>query len=288
MRVLVTGATGTVGAAVVAELAKYDCERIPAVRDPRRVAMPNAHSFDFTEPDSYTSLLSGIDSLFLVRPPAIGDVDRYIAPVIRTAARQGVGRIVFLSIQGVESMPWVPHAKIEARIREEGIPSVFLRAGFFMQNLVGAHLAEIRDERRIVLPAGRSRTAFVDTRDIAAVAAHELTADPAGSPETGERALTLTGTESLTYREVSVVLSEATGETIRYKSPNLLSFILRRRRRGDSWKQAAVMAMLYTITRFGNAAGVTNDISRVLGRPPRKLAEFAADYRDYWIPTRPE
>ncbi|MFW6388097.1 MAG: NmrA family NAD(P)-binding protein, partial [bacterium] len=182
MRILVTGATGTVGRDVVAELSHYDCEVIPAVRDPERTSLANAVAFDFTDRKTHTSCLSGVDSLFLVRPPAISDVDRSIAPVLDNAARQGVSRIVFLSIQGVESMSWVPHAKIEERIRQTGIQSVFLRAGFFMQNLVAAHLAEIRDEDSIVLPAGRSRTAFVDTRDIAAVAAAELTAErPAAS-----------------------------------------------------------------------------------------------------------
>lgn len=128
---------------------------------------------------------------------------------------------MFLAIQGVESIPWFPHAKIEERV---------------------------------------------------------------GSAN--ECALTLTGKHAHTYEEVAEILTDVIGEPIHYESPNLLSFMLRQRRNGTSWKQAGVMAMLYTITRFGNAASISKDIANVLGRAPRTLTEFSKDYRAHWLPER--
>lgn len=305
--VLVTGATGTVGRELVQHLAERDCHVRIADRKPARAHQPDAHPpsahlngtvetvyFDFADPSSYENALAGVNSLFLLRPPAISDVNTYIAPVIRTAYNAGVRRIVFLSIQGVESKPWVPHYKIEKCIVESGIAHSFLRCGFFMQNLTTMHQNEIRDDDEIVVPAGKSVTAFLDTRDIAEVAASELlcghsasSGQVAGELVTGEtdyavstedRIFTLTGPAAITYEQAVSVLSQTLGRRIRYRSPNPVSFLLRQRRMGKSWRFAFVMTMLYTITRFGNASEVTTDIERLLGRPATSFERFALDY----------
>lgn len=315
--VLVTGASGTVGSELLRHLSRRECHIRIAERNPDSRMPPHGGGsvigegpatgqsiyLDFLDPASYKPALTGVNSLFLLRPPAISDVERYIAPVIRSARESGVRRIVFLSIQGVESKSWVPHHKIERHIVESGIAYTFLRCGFFMQNLATTHRREIFEADEIVVPAGRSLTAFVDTRDIAEIAAAELLEvhpepgnlkpanhdpdrgpgpAPHPDPSAANRTFTLTGPKAISYFEAASVLSTTLGRTIRYRSPNVISFLFRQRRLGKPWRFAFVMTMLYTITRFGNASEVTTDAATLLGRPLRSFDQFALDYRLSW------
>mgnify|MGYP003877043319 CR=1 FL=1 len=169
-------------------------------------------------------------------------------------------------------------AKIEAAIIASGIPYTFLRCGFFMQNLSTTHQAEIRDRDEIAIPAGRSKTAFIDVRDIAAVAVRVLT-EPIGANQT----LTLTGSAALDYTTVAHILSATLGRTIRYTDPSILRYIFQQRAAGSPWGYALVLTMLYTITRFGNAAEVSPNVERILGRAPITFEQYACDNSAAWM-----
>jgi len=233
--------------------------------------------FDFLQPETYVQTFAGIERMFLVRPPGLSNVQRDIAPAIRAAVKAGVKHIVFLSIQGVENNPLVPHHKIEQLLLETGIDYTFLRASFFMQNLTTTHRAEIRDQDEIALPVGAAKTSFIDTRDIAAVAAHALT-------ELGyaNKKYTLTGGEALDYEQVAAKLSSTLRRTIRYTHPSMISFIRRQLAQGQKLSYTLIMTALYTITRFGNAKTVTGDVAMILGRSPISFDQFAEDYRVSW------
>jgi uncharacterized protein YbjT (DUF2867 family) len=283
MTALITGATGNVGSQVVKALAGefpvrvglYNLEQDRAHFDESEVEV--AH-FDFTAPETFAGAMQGAQSMFLVRPPSISDVDGVMVPVIEAAAEHGIGHVVFLSLQGVEDNPIVPHHKIEERILESGLAWTFLRCGFFMQNLSTTHQREIRERDVIMVPAGDSRTAFIDVRDIGAVGA--LTLRESGHANT---AYELTGSQALTYHEVADVLSEVLGRPIEYPKPSVFRFVGFQRRVYDSpWAYIGVMTMLYTITRFGNAENVSPDVERLLGRPPIGFRQFAVDNRECW------
>ncbi len=220
MQLLVTGATGNVGADVVRQLSGTDAHVRAAVRDPDRTDEPdwganvNPVRFDFTDAATYGPALDGVDRVFLVRPPAISDVKTHIRPFIRACREAGVAKIVFLSLFGVERNPVVPHRTVEADVREVGIPHTFLRASFFMQNFSTAHRAEIRDRDEIFVPAGHGKTSFVDCRDVAEVAVRALT------DETAE-AYDLTGPEALDYDAVAEIFTEVLGRPITYRDPSL-------------------------------------------------------------------
>ena len=69
---------------------------------------------------------------------------------------------MLLSLQGAEGNRFVPHAALEAWLRESGLSWTFVRASFFMQNLITTHRSDIRDRDEIMVPAGHGATAFVD------------------------------------------------------------------------------------------------------------------------------
>lgn len=281
MTVLVTGATGNVGSEVVRALQARGTAVRVAVTDPDRDAARFGSGvelarFVFGEDATYTPAFEGIDAVFLLRPPHISDARRLINPAVDAARAAGVRAMTFLSVQGAERNPLVPHHAIERHLEQSGLASTFLRAAFFMQNLSTTHRDDIRRHHDIMVPAGNGRTAFVDVRDLAAAAALTLT-------ESGHahRAYELTG-EALTYDEVAAALSAVLGRTITYAHPNVVQFWRRRRERHDSAGLIVVMTALYAVAALGQAGHLTDDLKRLLGRDPVPFAQFAQDYASVW------
>lgn len=291
LKILVTGATGNVGAEVIRLLQQQNCHAIPslmvakgiaAVRNPdkaQQILGNNIHCvpFDFTNPNTFNDAFLGVNKLFLVRPPALANVRKEIAPALQAAIAAGVEHIVFLSILGAERNKIVPHAQIERYITELGIKATFLRASFFMQNLNTTHREDIQTRGELFMPAGNGKTSFIDVRDIAAIAVRALIEDGHSN------AYALTGNEALTYYEVADIFTSVLGKQIRYTNPSLLKFIWEMLSRGLKIDLVLIMAAIYTTARLGLAGAVTSDIEQLLGRPPLTMAQYVEDYRQFWL-----
>jgi uncharacterized protein YbjT (DUF2867 family) len=274
--ILVTGATGNVGRAVVSALRDAGVSARPGVRDPG--SDPEAVVLDLHRPETFAPALVGVRALFLLRPPAISDVRRTLNPLIDAAHAAGVRRVVFLSVIGADTRGYIPHAKVEAHLRRGPCEWTFLRAGFFAQNLGDAYRADIREHDELFVPAGDGRAAFVDARDLAEVAARALVEDGHAG-----RAYTLTGPQALGFAEVAAMLSAELGRHIRYTRPGALRYVLRLRRRGLPRMQAIVQMLLHVGLRFGQAEAIDPTLAALLGRPPRTLAQYIKDLRALWL-----
>lgn len=230
MTILVTGATGNVGAEVVKGLQAHPFRVRAGLRDltknPFGVGV-EAQALDFENPATWPGALAAVEQIFLVRPPQISDVGKTISPFLQEAKSRGVRQVVFLSLLGVEKNPIVPHRAIEEKIRELGFDYTLLRASFFAQNLNTAHRAELRDRNELFVPAGHGRTSFVDVRDLAAVGVKALLGELPPN-----QAYPLTGTQALTYAEVAALLSAELGRSIRYANPGMLKFVVQKCREG--------------------------------------------------------
>lgn len=280
--VLVTGPTGNVGAAVARHLLGLGETVISAVRDtadPGVIAGTEARAFDFENPAGWADALLGVDRLFLLRPPAIADVQGTLFPLIDAALQHGVRQIVFLSLQGVQVNTATPHHAVEKHLRARKAPFTFLRPNFFMQNLSTTYAADIRDRNEIAVPAGRARTAFIDTDDIGRVAARVLT-EPGHLGE----AYTLSGEQSLNYDEVARLLSIELGRAITYTRPSPEQYADLLRERGMPQDYIDVQEMIYRVVRLNVSALPNRRVRRLTGAPATTFAEFAHRERAVWMP----
>ena len=282
--ILVTGASGNIGRAVVAELVRNGRMVRAAELDPSRVtealgdAVQPVH-FDFTDPGSWQDAFDGVQLVFLMRPPQLGNVRRDMVPALEAARAAGVRHMVLLSLQGAEHNRVVPHAQLERWLRESGLAWTFVRPSFFMENLSTTHAADLRDRDSIDVPAGGGATAFVAADDVAAVAAAALL-----DPSTHEgKAWTPTGSEALTYDEVAGILTDVLGRPIRYTRPGALRYLRHASRTlGMPRGMALVTTAIYTVARLGRAGGLTDDVQRVTGHPPTVLCDWARAHRAAW------
>ncbi|HEX6887157.1 MAG TPA: NmrA family NAD(P)-binding protein, partial [Candidatus Nanopelagicales bacterium] len=235
--------------------------------------------FDFTDAATWPAAFRGVDVMFLMRPPQLSNIARDMVPALEAARAAGVGHIVLLSLQGAEHARVVPHAKIEAWLRDSGLAWTFVRPSFFMENLSTTHAPDIRDRDAIIVPAGSGRTAFVAASDIAEVAAAALL-DPAAHRN---RAWTPTGPEALTYDEVAAILTDTLGRPIRYAHPGVLRYLPHAiRELGMPPAMALVTTAIYTVARLGKAAGLTDDVRTVTGHGPVALTDWAKEHRAAW------
>jgi uncharacterized protein YbjT (DUF2867 family) len=290
--VLVTGATGTVGGALLGELAERresagadpDAGETVRVRGATRAPPGEGPAeewteFDFGRPETWGRTLEDVDRLFLVWPPGVVGVDP-VRSFVDAAERTGVDRIVFLSTLGADRLPVLPHRRIERHLERSGPAHTFLRASFFMQNFSEVNREEIARRGELFVPAGDGATSFVDARDVAAVGAAALLEDGHAG-----RAYEPTGPTALTYEAAAAVFSETLDRPVSYPRPSLLTFARERLRAGDDLGFVVAMCGIYTTARLGLAARTTDDVERVLGRPPRDLRTFVADHADLFRST---
>jgi uncharacterized protein YbjT (DUF2867 family) len=278
---LVIGALGNVGTEVVncllasgisVRAADPSVERVRA----RFGADVEAARLEFGDPQSYPAAFAGIQKAFILRPPQISDVRKYMFPAIDAAKAAGVQHFVFLSLIGIEQNTVVPHYQVEQYLKSSGLSYTFLRSSFFMQNLNTLHCAEIRDRDEIFIPVGNTRTSFLDVRDIGAVAALALT-----QPGHANQAYELTGGEALDYYQVADLFTQVLGRKITYKDPSGLAFFLRQVRQ-QPLAFALVTTWLYANTRSGMADQVTGEVQRLLNRRPFSMRQYITDYCASW------
>jgi uncharacterized protein YbjT (DUF2867 family) len=277
-RVLVLGATGTVGEPLVRALKDRDVTLRVGTRDPESArerfdAGLDAVRFDVRRPETWGPALEGVERCFLLYPP--GTDLASIRSVADAADRMGVDRVVFLSILGAQRLPILPHRRIERHLAGTGLTPTFLRASWFFQNLSGIHRPEILEREEIYVPAGSGAVSAVDARDVAAVAAAALT-----ESGHGHRAYDLTGPASLTFDAMAGAFSDVLDRPITYADPDPLSFAAHMIGRGQAPGFVAFMVAEYTAIRLGVGGRTSGDVERVLGREPRSIRAFVSDLED--------
>lgn len=281
-KILVTGATGTVGASLADELVRRGASVRGASRDPTRATdrMPGVAwvDFDFSAPETFGPALKGVDRVFLIARPGDEHPARAAGPFIAAMAEAGVRRVVTLSAMGAERRDDISLGRMERLVEESGFAWTHLRPNWFMQILAVPPLVDvITATGRIQVPAGEARISWIDARDVAAVAAATLT-------ETGHegRAYPLTGGEALDHREVAAALSAASGREITYRALDETEGREAVLAAGLGPRHADRLTAFYRLVRAGACAPVSPHVGEVLGRPPVTFQRFAEEHRACW------
>lgn len=276
--ILVTGATGRVGAEVVREL----LARGAAVRALCREAQGAWEKLgaevglvvgDLDRPESIRAALDGVDRVFLLTASSEHQLDQERS-VIEAARQAGVRHVVKLSVLGADDQSPVQmarwHRQGERELEQSALAYTLLRPSFFMQNFLGMIDTT---SGAIYTAAEDGKVGMVDARDIAAVAAVALTED-------GHEGKTyvITGPEALSFDAAAATFSSALGKEIRHVRVPPEAVKQAMLDRGPPVWYAEAVAALQGVFAAGYAATTTDTVTEVTGREPRTLAKFAAEH----------
>ena len=84
------------------------------------------------------------------------------------------------------------------------------------------------------------------------------------------------------FDEVAAILTRELGRPIRYKAATVPAYLRHLRVRGLPVPLILVQTILHTGLRRGQAETVDPTLARLLGHPPRTLAEYVHDHRSVW------
>jgi uncharacterized protein YbjT (DUF2867 family) len=287
MKVLVTGATGTVGSEVVKALLQRGADvRAFTRKEPKPGTFPGAVEIalgDLSDPVSVVEAMKGVDKLFLLN----GNVPDEFTQALTAyglAKKAGLKHVTYLSVFRADQFPEVPHfaakSAVEEAIRAGGIAYTILRPGYFVQN-----------ERRLKavltgpgvypVPAGNQGLAAVDVRDIAQAAAISLTEEG----HTG-KTYDLVSSEMLTGPAAAATWSKVLGKKITYAGHgDFDAFEVQLRKTGTpSWiaYDLRVMFQGYVERGLSNTEDQTARFATLLGHQPRTYSSFAEELAKEW------
>ena len=277
--ILVTGATGTIGRPLIDQLDAESVEVRAVTRNPPAAGLPadvEVVAGDPSRPDTIAPFLEGVTALFL-HPRAVGlAADKLLA----LARQQGVQRVVALSAMNVDDDPAEQPSRYNGDRNKEvedaavgsGLAWVSLRSSFFAINTLHAWGAQIRAGDVVRGPYATFAESPIHERDLAGVAARALLTDAVVG-----RRLELTGPQSLTHQELVAIIGEVIGRPLRYQEipPEAAKQGMVR----HGFPEPFVEALMARYAReVGQAAPLTGEVERILGRPARTYAEWAADH----------
>ncbi len=283
--ILVTGATGKVGTALVEQLQVQKTPFRALAHSERNYERLTARGIDTIRGSAddgagLAAAFGGVERLFLLTPSSPDQAETERAYV--DAARQaGVRHIVKQSVLGADD-PGVSlfeaHRESERYIRDSGVGYTIVRPNLFMQNLGETDAAPIKQQGAIFNSAGDGVMSFIDARDIAAVAATALS----GEEHVGQT-YDLTGPEALSYGEVVQKLTALLSHPVRYVPLDDEAFRDALLAAGLSAWYAGGLTDLYRFYREGKGEVVSHAVKRLTGRAAGTMDAYLADARAAFV-----
>jgi uncharacterized protein YbjT (DUF2867 family) len=283
--ILVTGASGQIGSLVVQNLIKRGVRVRALVRSGQSAKFENHSCLEvcigsFENSGSMESALQGVECLFLIGRDNPNQALQH-ENIIKIAERNDVAHVVKLSAYGASLKSPISlmhlHAKTEGQLQQSRMSWTFLRPHLFMQNLLRFG-QDIAANNSFTAPMGPEKYSLVDVRDVAEAAACVL----ADQKNHASKIYTLTGSEAVSYYGIAKHLTELLGHSIQYNSVTSSAFHRRLLDSGASEWRANDLANIKQAYPNGSTSTITDDISKLIGRPPIRITEFLFQHVRYF------
>ncbi|MEL6821207.1 MAG: SDR family oxidoreductase [Calditrichota bacterium] len=274
-KILVIGASGTVGSELV-KLLQFSGQNVVRATSKKELEEDQVH-VNLQTGEGISEAFVDIDRAFFLTPAGHVNPQKITGKLVDAAKANGVQKVVLMTAMGVDADDNIPLRQAEIILEKSGLNYNIIRPNWFMQNFNSYWIAGILQHQKIFLPVGDARGSFIDTRDIAAVAAELLVTDSRNN-----EAFNLTGEESLNHTEVAEILSEVTGKTITYEDipPSAMKESLLEA--GMSKEYTELLLGILEAFKLGYSATVSSNVRDIIGRVPITLRQYAEDYKSAW------
>ncbi|MGA7221890.1 MAG: SDR family oxidoreductase [Candidatus Acidiferrales bacterium] len=283
--ILVTGASGTAGKAVLAEVARSGAKHRAMYRSKTDAAKAPTGTetviADFADNASLAAALRGIDSVYLVCSP-VRELVELEGNAIDACVAAGVRRVVLNSALGAADYPksfpsW--HRKVEDKLNSTKMARCIIRPNSFSQNVLTYNAPSIRQQGAFYGSLGNARISYVDVRDIATVLAKALQ----GGEHDG-KIYELNGPEALTNADIAEKISRHAGVPVRYVDiPEDAQRTAMLDQGMPEWQVTALLDLQRYYT-SGQGGTVDTVLEKLLGRAPIKKDEFLAEVASEFRP----
>jgi uncharacterized protein YbjT (DUF2867 family) len=215
--ILITGASGSVGKAVLQEVNRRESKFRGMFRSKEEAAKApsgcEAVLADYSDRQSLRKAMDGVTSVFVVCSP-IPQLVELESNVLDVCKETGVKHVVLNSALGAgdygKSFPsW--HRKVEDKLKTTGMSYTILRPNGFLQNIVAYNAPSIRAQGTFYAAMGDAKVSYLDVGDIAVLAAIALK----GGVHAG-KTYELNGPEALSNQELAKRISKVAGRTVNY------------------------------------------------------------------------
>ncbi|PTM58735.1 NAD(P)H-binding protein [Desmospora activa] len=273
MTVLVTGATGTVGRHIVAQLVQKGVQVRALTRNRKNARFPENVEVvegDLMSPETLTPALRGVTALYLIPSSDQAGSTLETGPeVIEQAVKAGIQRITFLTLYG--------EGPVEEAIQHSGQQWTFIQPVGFMANALDDWRESIREEGVVQVLNGTAKGALIHERDIAAVAVATLLEDGHHG-----QCYTLTGPEAISTVEAVELISKAIGKDI--KVEELTEEQARQQWREKGYDEESIHFFM-EMNNNPPAIGYTvlPTVEKVTGRPAKTFAEWVAEHKSQFM-----
>ncbi|UKS29740.1 SDR family oxidoreductase [Paenibacillus sp. HWE-109] len=277
MKILVTGATGQLGAKVVeALLATLPAESLAvSVRDTDKASGLRARGVDvrhgdFDQPTTLDEAFTGIDRLLIVSTQGDNETRiRQHQAAVSAAQRAGVGFIAYTSVTNAEetTLFLAPvHRATEDAIRKTGIPYAFLRNNWYIENEVGT-IQGILAGAPLVTSAGEGKVGWASRGDYAQAAAQVLASS--GHENT---IYELSG-QPISHADLAKILGEALNREVQVQQVDDETYGTIMAGAGVPEPVVPILVAIQSGIRDGVLDVVSSDLETLLGRKATPLQE---------------
>lgn len=280
-KILVTGATGTIGKAVVQSLIKEKANFVAAVRDKATGSEKLGKgvqlvTFDFEDPSTFEAATQGVDKVFLLGPPLILNLDSLLTPFIDFLKTKEIKRVVYVGSLGMEKLADLSfHVILSEKLKKDGFDYTILKPSFFAQNFKNYESDNITQRSITYAPAGTGKVAFVDVNDIARVAVKALLEDGHIGKE-----YEITGPETHSYADAASILSKVLDKQVVYPNPSPEEYTGALKAAGAPDFIAPYMISVYSLIANNDVNIVSPVVEKLTGKKPASLKEvLERDFR---------
>ena len=202
--ILITGASGSVGKAVLLEAIRRESKVRAMYRSKEEAAKApsgcQAVLADYADKHSLGKALDGVNFVYVVCSP-IPQLVELESNMLVACKQAGVKRVVLNSALGAGDYPksfpsW--HRQVEDKLKSSGMSCTILRPNGFLQNIVTYNAASIRTQGAFYAAMGDAKVSYLDVGDIAVVAVKALR----GGPHSG-KTYELNGPEAISNEELA-------------------------------------------------------------------------------------
>ncbi|BAV07152.1 NAD(P)H dehydrogenase (quinone) [Filimonas lacunae] len=282
--ILVTGATGRLGRQVVEQLMnRTQPGNISVlVRDAAKAADwatkgVQVFTGDYDTPATLATAFAGVQKLYMISGNEMGKREQQHENVVNAAKAAGIQHVFYTSFQRKNLEANSPlalvsnsHLYTEQLLAASGLTYTILRHALYADIIPDFAGPQVMSTQTLYFPAGSGKTTFATSADMAEAGAILLTASAAPYSNTH---VEISASEGLSWEKIASILSQISGKTIQYVSPDMDAYTSTLAQAGVPPVFVSMLAAFAQTTAL-NEFDIPGQLENILQRKPASVESY--------------